>query len=721
MAGDPMADPLPKAAAPDSTPPVDQGPAEPESLAREIAEQLEGSSIVEILRVQDHLQKLVRERYERQVAVLFSDIVDSTRYFERHGDAEGRRMVQRHADLLSPIIGDGGGRVVKSIGDAIMACFPTSQQAVDAAVRMQQSLRSSNLKLTREEDRLEIRIGINFGTALVNDDDGDLYGDTVNVAARVQAQASRGQIYVAGRVRELLSPSVPSRPVEAAALKGKAAQTALHEVLWEKMAQPEGAVTEKPRLDPRYVVVKLLGSGGMAAVWRVRDERLGRDLAMKVLHRHLPFSSSMRERLEREAKVAASLTHENVVQVYDFSVQEGGASYIAMELVDGTTLREVVTQRGKLPWVVVALAAYEICRGLSYAHENGVVHRDMKPDNVMVSRTGSLKIGDFGIARAREHVKKMTATGTPVGTPAYLSPEQVRGETADERSDIFALGITLYEMVCGTTPFEAETSAGMMFQIVSGKFVAPERQVPEIDPVLAELIKGCLSPSAADRPTAAKVMEQLGRMLQRRRIVDPREALARYFVSGELPALQPAPAGPRRGVRQVALGAGLGALLVVAAAAGVMRLRAGDPGPPPVATVEVAPQVASPVPGPPAPPPVPEVQVSPPVVPAAVPTTGVRKPPRKPAGETEPKPATDAPSTTDPLQPGFIAVTVRQGWGDVYVDGKLIGRTPDVHIISLPPGPHRLELRSPRGQYRAMVEVEPGVTHEQVVDLTQPR
>jgi serine/threonine-protein kinase len=703
MRGDRMSDP-PPSATPESTPRVDQSSVEQEVRAREIAEKLQGSSIMEILRVQEHLQKLVRDRHERQVAILFSDIADSARYFERHGDAEGRRMVQRHADLLAPIIREGGGRVVKNIGDAIMACFPTCQQAVETAARMQQALRSSNLMLTREEDRLEIRVGINFGSALANDDNDDLYGESVNVAARVQAQAARGQILIAEQVRELLSPAVPVRPAGEVELKWRSAQIGLHEVLWEKMAQPEGAVLEKPRLDPRYVVVKLLGSGGMAAVWRVRDERLGRDVAMKVLHRHLPFSSSMRERLEREAKVAASLTHENLVQVYDYSVQQGTDSYIAMELVDGTTLRELILQRKKLPWVVVALAAYEICRGLACAHENGVVHRDMKPDNVMVSRTGTLKIGDFGIARAREH-SKMTAVGAPVGTPAYLSPEQVRGEPADARSDIFALGITLYEMVCGAPPFAAETSAGMMYQIVEGKFPAPERLAPEIDPVLAGLIRRCLSPSPAQRPTAAQVRDEVGLMLQRRRILDPREALSRYFVSGALPALQPSH-GSRWGARRLALGAGVAAALAAAAAL-ILRAAPVPPPPPPAGTVEIAAPPAPPRPAP-----------APAVAEAPAPVGPDVQPAEDPEDPENPMDPMDPRSSSAALKPGAIELTVRQGWADVRVDGKLIGRTPEVRTLTLPPGTYLLELTNPRrSPHRVSLKVEPGVTREYVVDL----
>jgi len=485
--------------------------------------------------------------------------------------------------------------------------------------------------------------------------------------------------------------------------------------------QPSASI-DPPRTDPRYRVLALLGTGGMAAVWRARDERLGREVALKVLHRNLPFSSSMRDRLEREAKVAASLTHENVVQVYDYSVGTEGDSYIAMELVDGRTLREVHTDRQKLPWVVVALAAYELCRGLAYAHEKGVVHRDLKPDNVMVSRSGSLKIGDFGIARAIEHTQ-LTATGVPVGTPAYLSPEQVRGEKADARSDIFALGISLYELTTGKLPFDAETTTGIMYQIVEGKFTPPEKLgVAEIDPDLAALINRCLAPKAADRPTAAQIVEYLGRMLQQRQVVDPRPALARYFVDGIIPLTELSRARPPKMKSAVWVGAGL-ALVAVASALTFGMVRMGGEPPAPVVTAPNPPPTTADAP------PADILQQGPvQMVPATPSELNHSHSPPPPLPAPAPAPA----ATPTPASPKHVAkaappashatgtlhLTVRGGWADVRVDGEVVGRTPTERDFELKAGSHMLELANPhRAPYRKVVRIPPGGSLNEEVEL----
>ena len=495
------------------------------------------------------------------------------------------------------------------------------------------------------------------------------------------------------------------------------------------MSQPQptapvpqkGPPVDPPRTDPRYQVVTILGSGGMAAVWRARDERLGREVALKVLHRNLPFSSSMRDRLEREAKVAASLTHENVVQVYDYSVGTEGDSYIAMELVDGRTLREVLTERQKLPWVVVALAAYELCRGLAYAHGKGVIHRDLKPDNVMVSRSGSLKIGDFGIARAIEHTQ-LTATGVPVGTPAYLSPEQVRGEKADARSDIFALGISLYELTTGKLPFDAETSTGIMYQIVEGKFTPPEKLgTADIDAELAALINRCLAPKAAARPTATQIVEQLGRLLQQRQVLDPRHALSHYFVDGIIPLTELSQA--RRPRVKPATWAGAGLALVLVASAVTFGLVRGKSEPPQVP----APVAAVAVPAGPAPSPPPaentlqqgplQITSAKPAPPAAVDVPApVKATPPETATPTLAKHVAKAPAGSHAT--GTLHLTVLGGWADVRVDGEVVGRTPTERDFQLKAGSHMLELANPhRAPYRKVVHIPPGGTLSEEVEL----
>jgi serine/threonine-protein kinase len=405
-----------------------------------------------------------------------------------------------------------------------------------------------------------------------------------------------------------------------------------------------------------------------------------------------------------------------------------------MEQEDGRTLREVLDERKTLPWVVVALASYELCRGLAYAHEKGVVHRDLKPDNVMVSRTGSLKIGDFGIARALE-ATQLTATGVPVGTPAYLSPEQIRGEPADTRSDIFSLGVSLYELTTGKLPFDAETSTGIMYQIVEGKFVPPERLgLSDIDVELAEIINRCLSPRREHRPTAEQIVQMVGRMMQQRQVVDPRNALVQYFVNGIIPLTEVQPARRTRMPPAKWLGAGVALVALASLGAWGFLREVSPPRAAPPAPVATAPTPPAPEPAPPvaaAPPPVapapvaeparmPETLLEPEQMNAGGPSHEKYPPPPAPKpGKRAPGAVTARPAPGDRTH-GTLYLTVRGGWADVRVDGEVLGRTPTEREFQLKAGSHMLELSNPhRAPFRKVVHIPPGGTLKEEVELQE--
>lgn len=701
---------------------ADRKPPQPE----ELAEALRGSSIEEVLRIQDQLARFLRERYEKPVSVLFSDIAGSTAYFEKYGDAEGRRMIQRHNDLLIPVIQKRGGRVVKTIGDALMATFPSANLAVDAAIAMQQAVAESNARISHIEERFDIRIGVNFGTAIVNDKDGDVYGDMVNVAARVQSEAGKGQVLVSDVVREYLSPAVPLKAAGTFRLKGKSQEFQLFEVQWRELSRPEVEL-ERPNLGARYAVLELLGSGGMASVWRARDEKLGRDVAVKVLHGHMQTSWSTRERFHREAVVAASLAHENIVQVYDYASQEAPQSFIAMELVEGEQLRNFLQRTGPLPAVVTLLIAHEIARGLAFAHARQIIHRDLKPENVLVSRTGAVKIADFGIAGVGEMVR-LTHAGAQVGTPAYLSPEQVQGETASTRSDVFAMGVMLYEMATGRGPFEAETSAATMYRIVEGAYIPPE-QFPNAEPDLAALIRRCLSRDPEERPSnAAALSSELSALLQQREVGDPRTQLARYLIGGDLPrtravapSTQEAIASLPKRSRRVYAVAGLAALVAVVAGVTFAFTRDRKPTarPVPVPVVRL-PGVGK------------AVTVS--TTPSSVEPASAKQP-----AAVQPEPVEGPPSTPHPSQPapkvvrataktrtrpaklenGTLKLVVSGGWADIRIDGVKVGRYPMQRTLTVVEGKHVLELTGnpARKPYRATLEIEPGKALDHSAEL----
>ena len=228
-----------------------------------------------------------------------------------------------------------------------------------------------------------------------------------------------------------------------------------------------------------YEIVSPLGAGGMGEVYRARDLRLDRTVAIKVLPTHLSDNSEAKERFDREARSISSLSHPNVCQLYDVGLQDG-ISYLVMEFLEGETLAERL-RKGPLPLPQFFKVAIEICEGLEKAHRSGVVHRDLKPGNIMLTKTGA-KLMDFGLAKPIPQLatvsglsvtvttpaatQPLTAHGTVLGTFQYMSPEQAEGREADARSDIFSLGTVLYEMLTGKRAFEGKTAATVMAAVL---------------------------------------------------------------------------------------------------------------------------------------------------------------------------------------------------------------------------------------------------------------
>ncbi|QGG47984.1 Stk1 family PASTA domain-containing Ser/Thr kinase [Heliorestis convoluta] len=256
----------------------------------------------------------------------------------------------------------------------------------------------------------------------------------------------------------------------------------------------------------RYEIVEYLGGGGMAQVYKSWDRLLERAVTIKFLREGLTNDEEFVRRFRREAQAIASLSHPNIVNVYDVG-REGETDYIVMEYIDGPTLKEVIRRRGPLPPVEAVNLARQICDALEHAHENKIIHRDIKPHNILLTNSGRVKVTDFGIARSTTQ-NTMTMDRTIVGSVHYLSPEQARGLPVDEKSDIYSLGVVLYELLTGRVPFQGETPIAVALQQIQEQPQALSEIQEEVPQALEEIVLRALEKSAERRYNNARALRE---------------------------------------------------------------------------------------------------------------------------------------------------------------------------------------------------------------------
>ncbi len=249
-------------------------------------------------------------------------------------------------------------------------------------------------------------------------------------------------------------------------------------------------------------IVEEVASGGMAVVYRAVQDSLGRTVAIKALKTAAAAEEHISTRFEREAKSLANLQHENIISVYDFH-REHGSLFIVMEYVAGIDLYDLLDRRGRLPFDVAAIVALQVARALDYIHYRGIVHRDIKPANIMIARQGGVKLMDFGIARDRSF-EDLTEVGTGIGTPAYMSPEQILGDKIDARSDLFSLGVVLYQMLTGGKPFVEDEQRSVMHKIRLERHVKVRKLNPDLPRELERIVDRCLEKQPRDRWRSAQ-------------------------------------------------------------------------------------------------------------------------------------------------------------------------------------------------------------------------
>ena len=271
----------------------------------------------------------------------------------------------------------------------------------------------------------------------------------------------------------------------------------------------------------------------MSVVFKGYDNKLKRHVAIKVLHRHLASHAEANARFKREAFAVAKLKHENILDIYDYSDDNNEESFIVTEFIDGQTLREFLDAQSDMLPEIGALICSQICRALAHAHQSGIIHRDIKPDNIMIRRDGVMKLMDFGIAQMLD-VTRMTATGQLLGSPAYMSPEHVKGQTIDHRTDIFALGGVLYQMATGVLPFSGSNTHEVLKKIADCEFVAPCHANPKVAKDLSKIITKSLSEAPENRHQSVEALnEELTSFLDESGIQNQKTLCTSYFNSPE--------------------------------------------------------------------------------------------------------------------------------------------------------------------------------------------
>lgn len=462
-------------------------------------------------------------RHKNALTVLFTDVVGSTSFFERNGDTAGLVMIHRHDQLAAQAIQQYAGKVVKTIGDSAMAEFPSPAAAVRAAVEIERQFLKLNLTLP-EDQRVEVRIGVHTGLGFRKGH--DLFGDVVNVAARIVKRTAPAQILISRAMHEEISKEsdLHSRWLSKITIDGRTEQEDIFEVVWtdlEVYRQVQDRLSASSQIPPRYEALSQIGTGGTGIVYKVRDLETGEIVALKVLKPEIASDPDVQENFKRELCLARKITHKNVCRIHEFSRLNGNA-YTSMEYVEGESLLSRLQRAGALPLKEALEIARQICAGLREAHVQGIVHRDLKPANIMLDRNGTVKIMDFGVARMVHRDGPMT--GTIVGTSAYMSPEQAELKPVSACTDIYALGLLVYEMLTGVAAFTGDTPVAVALKQIREYPKRPREIMPEMTRAIDAVIMKCLQKDASKRFQSVDELEAALGKAGRTRQIRPWEA-----------------------------------------------------------------------------------------------------------------------------------------------------------------------------------------------------
>lgn len=478
----------------------------------------------------------VKAPRKRRCALLSVDVVGSSSMKEGESKTAIAVTFQAYEEMIKKILRDLGAWKQAWTSDGVLACFSGRDAAVTAAQEVLRNLKAFNEKHNKLRAPFSVRCGINEDWVAISETSKieKIVDKAIDLVRQMQQQARANTLWLGAQVYAALADKAGFRPTDQ-----RVSGVSVYE--WVPQPTPARAVTQpgvRPAPAPaggkaglprpgRYEIVQELGRGAMGAVYKARDPQIGRTVAIKFILLGSQSQEDVEEykqRFYREAQTAGQMSHPGIVTIHDVAEDEMGQPYLVMEYIEGTSLDRLLDPKGEGQTGdrgdVKRLLdlAIQVADALDYAHRRNVIHRDIKPANILITTEGRAKIADFGIAKVGG--TQMTQTGMILGTPAYMSPEQISGSKVDTRSDIFSLGVVLYWMFTGTLPFQGMTVTEVVFKVIQAPPPPVLEVNPDLPPEVGDIISRCLAKKPDDRYATA------------RQLADDLEALKARLIAG---------------------------------------------------------------------------------------------------------------------------------------------------------------------------------------------